>query len=558
MKALYLFLTATLVTLNLQAQQFDWAKHEGLYQYDYGYGVATDNNGNVYFAGKYEDTANFSGVTLPNQGNHDIWLAKYSSSGTLNWIRTAGGTSGDYAWGVACDNSFLYIAGEIEGFNELITFVGSPITLTCINNNDIFVAKYDLSGNLLWARSAGGFEYEKALSVTYDNAGNVYICGLYRGTVTFGGSTTINCTTDGINDIFIAKYDANGNFLWVQHAGSAGRDEAKSIKCDAAGNVYICGMYADSCVFGSQILHTYNNSIYNDAFLAKYSPAGALQWVKTAGGDYDDVAWSLTIDNSGKIYVTGEFNAYAVFDGIPLITAGRADIFVTCYNSSGTIQWAKRAGGPLDDRARGIGTDGTGLFITGQFGATVPFDTHSVTSADSSDIFIAALNNTGTFLWALSVGGAPDAYENLGYESGIAVTADAAGHVFATGALLDDGVFGSTSLTAYSRTDVFITRISQLVGVEEVASNAGDISIYPNPSNGVFTISSSRFSISGLNVFNALGENVYSSSKTTSIGKESSGQTSSHFDISSLKRGIYFIELKGDWQFIYRGKIIIQ
>ena len=426
MKKVYSFIAASALFISLQAQNFDWAKREGQYAYDYGYGITTDNNGNVYVAGKYEEVgANFSGTILPCQGNHDIWVAQYGSDGTLNWIRTSGGFSGDYAWGVACDNSFVYIAGEIEGDTANITFVGSPITLKCISSNDIFVAKYDLNGNLIWARSAGGYNYEKALSVTYDNAGNIYICGLYRDPVTFGGTTTINPVTVGQNDIFVAKYDTNGTFLWVQHAGGAGRDEAKSIKCDAAGNVYICGMYSTGTfAFGTTNLTSKGNF---DIFLAKYSSAGVLQWVKTAGGDYDDVAWSMTMDNVGKLYIGGEFNAYAVFGAIPLTTSGNADVFVACYDASGTVQWAKSAGGTLNDRARGIGCDGSNIFITGQFGGTANFGSTALTAADSSDIFFASLDNSGNFIRGSSVGGVADTYEPLGYESGIAICAEASG-----------------------------------------------------------------------------------------------------------------------------------
>jgi hypothetical protein len=544
MKKLYLVLLLTLSAINPWAQTFDWAKIEGRYAYDYGYGITTDNAGNVYAAGKYEEVnANFSGTLVPCQGNHDIWVAKYTSSGTLSWIRTAGGVTGDYAWGVACDNTYVYVSGEIEGSNETITFVGSPITLTCYASNDIFVAKYDVSGNLLWARSAGGIDYEKSTSVAYDNSGNVYICGLYCGIVTFGGSTTINCTSSGVADIFIAKYDANGNFQWVQHAGSNGRDEAKSIKCDAAGNVYVTGMYSNGCQFGSQTLSTYNGPWF-DIFLAKYDSNGNLQWVKTAGGDYDDVGWGVTMDNAGKIYITGEYNAYN-FE-YNLTTTGMADVFVACYNTSGVLQWAKGGGGSAIDRARGIGTDGTNIFITGQFGSTANFGSHSVTSADSSDVFIVGLNGNGDFAGAASVGGPADAVDSLGYESGIAVTANS-GAVYATGSVLDGGTFGSITPSAYTRTDVFVAKMSNLIGINEIIAENG-IAVFPNPNTGSFTVYNSNAQ-ADLSVYNIIGEEIYSR-KITSAQE--------YIDIAAVSSGIYFVELKNKDDKIYRQKILIQ
>jgi hypothetical protein len=544
MKKLYLFLPLTLLFINLQAQHFDWAKLEGHYAYDYGYGITTDNAGNVYAAGKYEENAVFSGVTLPNQGNHDIWVARYTSSGSLSWIRTAGGSSGDYAWGIACDNTYLYVAGEIEGTNETIHFDNSPITLTCISSNDIYVSKYDLSGNLLWARSAGGSGYEKADAVTYDNSGNVYICGYYRSTVTFGGTTTINVTSEGVEDFFIAKYDANGNFLWVRHGGSTGRDEARSVLCDPSGNVYICGFYSDNCAFGSQTLHTYNGPWY-DIFLAKYDPSGNLQWVKTAGGDYDDVGWSITMNSSGNIFMTGEFNAYNY--EYALTSAGMADVFVASYNTSGSLLWAKRAGGSQIDRARGIGTDGSSIFITGQFGNTGTFGSTSLNAADLSDVFVATLDNNGNFLWATSVTGSADAFDSLGYESGIAVTGRS-GAVYATGSLLNGGTCGTTSLTPWARTDVFITRIANTIGIDEILAENEGLVVFPNPSSGNFTVYNSE-SRADLSVYNLIGEQVFYKKINSKV---------ENVDLQTISSGIYFVEVKNDDDKIYRKKILVE
>ena len=543
MKKIYLLIAFAALLINVQAQNFDWAKREGLYAYDYGYGITTDASGNVYTAGKYEENAIFSGDTLPNEStNHDIYVAKYSSDGTLNWIRTAGGLLGDYAHGIACDGSDLYVAGEIEGPQYQITFVGSPITLTTKSSNDAFVAKYDLNGTLLWAKSAGGFQDDKAQAVTCDNSGNVYIAGYFNDTAWFGSTMILG--NIGSNDMFVAKYDKDGNFLWAQQAGSAGRDEAKGIKCDAAGNVYVCGMYSNGCTFGNQTLTSTPG--YFDTFLAKYSSAGVLQWVKTAGGDYDDVAWSLTMDNAGKIYVTGEFNAYANFGGIYLTTATQAQAFVACYDASGTIQWATAAGdmttsGAMVTRARGIGCDGTDLYITGQFGGTATFGTTILTAADSSDIFMASLDNSGNFIRAMAVGGAPDAFEPLGYESGNAICATSSGIAYATGSLLDGGVFGNTTLAPYSRTDVFITRISLLTGINDLSNNTEkNITVYPNPSNGNFTLDLRELSgqKSTMTITNCLGQII--DIRTDKISSDM------NIDLSAQQKGIYFIEIKTD------------
>lgn len=451
-----------LVWIGASAQRVEWARKGGLWAYDYGYGVAADNAGNVYMAGKYEQNAKFSGVTLPCQGNHDIFTAKYSAGGSLLWIRTAGGYTGDYATCVATDSKYVYSAGEVQGSNATIKFPGSSITVKCKGGNDVVLIKYDLNGNLIWARAAGGYGDDKALGVSYDAAGNIYLAGCFESTANFHGTYV---SSRGERDIFVAKYDAYGNFKWVRTMGSSKRDEAKSIKVDGAGNVYVCGMYRDGCKFGDKYLYAPNGKW--NMFLARLTSSGSLVWVKTGGGQWDDVAWGVTMNNSGKIFVTGEFNASANFSGQSIYTTGSADVFVACYDNNGNIQWIRKGGGKLIDRARGIGTDGNNLFISGQFSKWATFGSTTRYAADNSDIFVAAISPSGGWLWATSGGGAPDPYENLGYESGDGICADGYGNVYSSGAFLKDVSFGGTYLTAYGRTDAYIVKMKHGVAGRE-------------------------------------------------------------------------------------------
>jgi hypothetical protein len=529
MKKTYLMLWISLFYITgAMAQSFEWAKREGLWAYDYGYGVVTDQAGNIYVSGKYEMNANFSGTVVSCAGNHDMYVAKYSPSGALIWIKTAGGDAGDYAHNLMIDGNSLYVTGEFEN-----TASFGSTTLTAVGDNDIFIAKYDLNGNLIWVRKAGGGGNDRALSASADAQGNVYICGHFSGTANFGGNWI---TGYGDKDIYVAKYNANGDFQWVNKAGSALRDEALAVKADASGNVYVTGMFKDGATFGS---NTLSSKGYWDMFLAKYNTAGALLWVVKGGGDWDDVGWDIAMDNGGKIYVAGEFNAYATFGSQSLTTAGNSDVFVACYDASGNTQWLRRAGGDLIDRVRGLSCDGSNLYITGQFGASAGFGSTTLNAADSSDIFVAALDNSGNFKWALAVGGRADSVETLGYESGNSICTDGAGNVYVTGAVLDNGVFGGTTLETYSRTDMFLTKIVQgplSVTAAKAAQNV--ISLFPNPASGFVMVRSSE-ELSGdvqLSLFNALGERL--------LYKNYNGFSSQELDISQYAKGVYILQLK--------------
>jgi hypothetical protein len=524
------------------AQDFQWAKGEGLWAYDYGYGVTTDNNGNVYVAGKFEEAAKFSGVTLSCFGNHDAFLARYSPSGTMDWIRTAGGPLGDYAEAIYTDKSnYVYISGEIEGYNTTINFPPGNVSLNCVGDNDAFFAKYDLSGNLIFAKKEGAINSEKALGITSDNVGNIYIAGYFDQSTNFNGQSY---NSNGGKDIFIAKYDKDGNFQWFRNAGSPGRDEAKFIKCDAQGNPYICGIMSNGCKFGDQTLNTFHNTAYYDAFIAKYNGSGDLLWVKSGGGDVDDIAWSMTMTNEGLIYIGGEFSAYAEFGGKSVMSSGMLDVLIACYDQNGNCVWVNHAGGPLVDRARAIGTDGTYLFITGQFGGTGNFGwfPQSTPEQDSSDVFISCFDKGGSFIWVNKIDGPRDSYEGLGYESGNAICAEASGNIYVTGGMLADTLkpndynkFGGVTVPAYRRTDVFVAKMTWNPGTVTIKENTGaspGMLVYPNPANGYVMVKTQ--SPSEVCLFDCLGRTL--ARKNLSAGE------SGTIDLSPYSDGVYILK----------------
>lgn len=568
MKRLCFLMLLNVSFTGIQAQTVAWAKKGGLWAYDYGYGIANDNYGNLYVAGKYEKNAKFNDVTLPCEGNHDMFVAQYSPAGNLNWIRTAGGPSGDYAHALACVGNFVYAAGEIEGSGNTIKFPGSSVTLKCKGANDVMFAKYSLNGTLVWARRAGGYNSEKVLGITADQSGNVFICGYYKYSTLF---ETTSLPGAGKEDIFIAKYDPNGTLLWVKNAGGSGRDEAKSIQCDASGNVYITGLYSNGCKFESQTLTALNY----DVFIAKYSSNGSLVWVKKGGGKYNDVGWSLALDIYGNMYVGGEFNSSSNFGGLTINTTGSSDIFVAKYDLNGNIKWIRKAGGSLSDRARGIACSGSNVYITGQFGKTAYFGPYTKTAVDSSDIFVASLDNSGNFKWVTTASGQADKYEEKGYESGNAICAEPSGNVYATGSMLNGATFGSTTLSAYSRTDVFIVKILSASTRSEdemlVQDNSNDsviaeeqpvlrtvipelkqeLNIYPNPGDGNFIMElyAKDDTEYDLLVYNSLGQIVEN--------KKIIAPVSSALDMTGREKGLYIVEVKNSKE-RYRKKIILR
>jgi hypothetical protein len=550
MKKIYILTIGLLSVTGAFAQEFSWATRAGSWAYDYGYGVTSDASGNVYVGGKYEENAEFGSTTVTCQGNHDVFVAKYSPTGAFQWVRTGGGTLGDYAHAIASDAAGnVYAAGEIEGTSIFQTGSGSG-TVTVNGNpgtDDAFVAKYDASGNLLWVKNYGGYDRDDARGVAVDALGNIYVIGVFRGTATFG-TTTLNAAGGNIDDVFVMKLDANGNVLWAKQIGSSGDDTGRGIAADASGNVYVTGGFIGTATFGPGVTLQPtgpNPTQFRDSYLAKFDTNGNLQWVKQGGDQWDDVSWAVAVDPAGSnVYITGEFNGNANFNGqtVSTISSTGADVFVVKYDAAGTSQWAKRFGGNLLDRGRGISADASNVYFTGQYSGTVTMGTMTRTAADSSDIFVAAFSNAGTGLWVVTPRGPADAYEDLGYEAGNAVSVSTTGKVNVTGCYLGKDTLNFFFLAPWSRTDMFVGQVDAGVPPGSVGINdlAGDntLGLFPNPSNGMAMLSfEANYSKSyNLVIMNSIGEVVYQENI-----KNFGGQFNKQLDLSAYGKGMYMV-----------------
>ena len=325
------------ITSEVNSQTVIWAKKGISPGFDYGNAIVADDSGNVYVTGQIEFTSVFDNFSLTSYGQHDIVVAKYNAAGILQWIRKAGGLEGDIGLGIGIDSSHnVYVTGEIEG----VARFSSSITLTSSGNNDGFIAKYDVNGNVLWAKRFGNSSSsDKGRAIAVSPSGNCYITGNFSSTVSFG-STTL--TSNGGNDIFVVKYDSNGNVGWAKRAGGSNQDRGHGIAIDLEENVYVTGAFTSSARFKTT---TITNSGKYSTFLAKYNSGGTFQWAKAAGSCCDSTqASGVTLDEDGNIYITGLFADKAKFSSITLQSYGLKDIFIAKYSPTGSVLWAKQIG----------------------------------------------------------------------------------------------------------------------------------------------------------------------------------------------------------------------
>ena len=463
-----------------------WARSIGGTSSDTGQGIATDSNGNVYVIGYYRGSVIIGSTTLNSADSDDVFVAKYDTSGTVQWAKSISGTSTDYGYDIATDsNGNVYVTGR---YFDSVT-IGST-TLTSAGLYDAFVAKYDTSGTAQWALGIGGGNNDSGYSIATDSGGNVYVTGNYFDSVTIG-STTL--TSAGSTDIFVAKYDTSGTAQWARSIGGTSSDTGEGIATDSNGNVYVTGMYFDSVTIGSTTLTSTGSS---DAFVAKYDTSGTVQWARSIGGTSSDTGRSIATDSNGNVYVTGYYYGSVTIGSTTLNSLYSYDAFVVKYDTSGTVQWAKSIGGTNSDYGYGIATDSSGnVYVIGKYSGSFTIGSTTLTSAGSNDVFVAKYDTSGTVQWATSIGG-------TGNDSGGAIATDSNGNVYVAGYYAGSVTIGTTTLNSLGSVDVFVVKYSppSILHINTGLEVSGDVNFTGSLTQNGSTFGSSPWVTSGSDI----------------------------------------------------------
>ena len=481
MKKTFIFFILVLCSVALFAQNVDWlwAKKAGGTSYDSSSSIAVDANGNSYITGYFYGSATFGTTTLTSSGGSDIFVAKLDINGNWLWAKKAGGTDFDFGNSIAVDaNGNSYVTGYFSGSANFGT---TTLTSSSEYYTEIYVAKLDINGNWLWANKAGGTGWDYGYGIAVDANGNSYVTGAFAESAIFGTTTL---TSSGGSDIFVAKLDSSGNWLWAKQAGGTDYDDGYGIVVDINGNSYVTGIfYSSNCSFGSTTLTSSGGS---DIFVAKLDINGNWLWAKQAGGTSGDSGNGIAVDANGNSYITGGFKESATFGTTTLTSSGYYDydIFVTKLDIDGNWLWAKQAGGTGDEGSNSIAVDANGnSYITSGFEESVNFGTTTLTSSGYLDIFVAKIDHNGNWLWAKQAGGAID---DCGYD----IALDANGNSYVTGFFMESANFGTTTLTSSGDRDIFVAKLGEVnsISLPDIISFSGIRSIYPNPFNPLTTI----------------------------------------------------------------------
>ena len=334
----------------------------------------------------------------------------------------------------------------------------------------LVTTSFSQTNNLVWAKAMGGTSANSASSIKVDAFGNVYTVGDFYGTTDFDPSPgTFTMTALTFNDVFISKFDANGNFLWAKRLAGTSHEFAESLAIDGAGNIIVCGSFEGTCDFdpGAGTFNLTTNGD-RDIYILKLNSSGNFLWAKSIGSVGLDEATSVDVDPAGNVYSTGYFNYTVDFDpGVGTFTLTNTtndNAFILKLDASGNFAFAKHL--KVDDNSIGysIKLDATGnIYACGSFRATL-FDmdpgatTFTVASVSSTDdIFVLKLNASGNFVWGKTMGG-------VDYEEAYDLALDGLGNIYTTGYFQDVCDFdpGPSTFTLNATgisTEIFISKL---------------------------------------------------------------------------------------------------
>ena len=392
---------------------FLWAKRVGNPSTDQGESVAVDAAGNVYITGWFSPGGLIAmNVPLPvdfdpGPGVFDIssltiaiFVLKLDADGNFVWAKSMQGDNTEYGTSLGIDGAGnLFITGAFNGTvdfdpgpgNVSLTQQGGP------SQSDIFLTKWDLSGNMIWVKQMGGTSAEYPFKLAIDATGNILLTGYFNGTTDLDpGPGIFNLTSAGSTDIYICKLNNDGNFIWAKRMGGPANESCYGITADLFGNIFIATPI--SSLFdvdpgpGTTNVSTVGGF---DALISKYSPNGDFIWARKWGASGNDDVFDIKTDAAGNVYTGGSFSGTIDFDPTPVevirTATGGNDMFYIKLDANGNFVWVAQLPGIAGTIYSLYVNAANEIFSTGLFSGMVDFDpgpgVYNLTSS-SSDVFV--------------------------------------------------------------------------------------------------------------------------------------------------------------------------
>jgi len=398
-----IFLTTFLFGLSLSAQtsHVDWAYRiggESVISSTKGINLTIDEQGNTFVIGCFFGTVNFDPHGMHEIESKSGWnnfVAKYNDSGSLLWALSLGKTDNERGT-IAIDKEGNIVVSVYYEYS----INHNPFGLT---GTGMVLAKFDVSGAILWAYLLDNNIKIDGNSTTFDKHGNINISGYFTDTANFGTNATHVLTSNGNRDIFIAKYNATGALLWVNGIGGDGFDMGYSIAVDKNDNVLVLGSFSETVNFDPHGIYNLTSNGSVDIFMAKYNDTGALVWAHSIGSSKGDWGYSIATDTDGNVFIIGSIQDTINIDPYGThylsVSDGTWDYFLAKYNDTGSLLWAHQYKG--NHSIINLSTDQEGnIYLGGGLNGTINLDQNSTQSLSGYGVFAAKYNRDGSIQWA--------------------------------------------------------------------------------------------------------------------------------------------------------------
>jgi hypothetical protein len=364
--------------------------------------VDSDDLENYYVAGYFSESLNVGDSSWEAGQSTDVILVKYNRHGTPLWYRRGSGEGYNASETVTVDtDGNVIISGY---FSNAFSFLDTITSNT--NGPRIFVAKINSTGNPIWFFHQNGLTNDNASTrdVQTDATGNIYVVGHFEGDLMLG-DTMISNTADG-KDGFLAKLSPGGHLIWLNHLGGPSDDWLEDLAVDSQGDVIVSGHFMDSLYAAD----TFFSSVgQKDLIFLKFNTDGQFLWGRSGGGPYDDFANAVETDPDDHILLAGQFSFSATLGDSVLNSNGDEDIFLAKFDSYGHMIWSHSEGGYSSDDAQSISVDEDGnTYLTGSFVGFVTIGGEALLHAGGDDVLILKYNSGGTIEWVRSAGGSHD------------------------------------------------------------------------------------------------------------------------------------------------------
>jgi gliding motility-associated-like protein len=448
--------------------QLDWGTYLGGSGNDNSRDMTLDAAGNVYLVGS-SSSPNAIATTGTHQntlaGNSDVFIARFDNDGVRQWSTYLGGTENEFGQNIALDAAGnIYVTG-VGNSPAGVTTPGAAQVNFAGGSSDAFVAKFDNNGVRQWSTYLGGPGIDYANALTVDEQGNVYISGWTNSTTGIASAGAYQTVFSQAQDVFLAKYDAQGALQWSTYYGDTGLDIGLQLEADATGNVWLSGWTSSTAGIAMPGSH---QVIFGggsaDAFLVRFSSTGMPLWASYYGGSGDDYGDALKLDSDGNLYLAGPStspDAMATPGAHQTALSGGFDGFLAKFSPGGLRQWGTYYGGPQDEAAYGIALDqGNNVYLTGftnsQMGIATP-DAHQTNfNGGDWDAFLVKFDQGAQMEWGTYYGGSET-------DQSFAVAVDGNDRAFIAGitsSVQDISTAGSHQLIQGGGNDAFLARFS--------------------------------------------------------------------------------------------------